>query len=77
MKTIEGFQSAKSVLSRQAPVELYPVSPALRQRLKELFAVDAPELVVKQIVESYGGKVSVTSREGEGTTVSFELPIRS
>src|SRR5207245_2188414 len=28
--------------------------------------------VVKQIVESYGGQVRVTSRVGEGTTFSFE-----
>ncbi len=51
MKIIEGFQSAKSVLSRQAPTELYPVSPALRQRLRELFAVDDPEPAVRQIID--------------------------
>jgi len=51
LKIIEGFQSAKSVLSRQAPTELYPVSPALRQRLRELFAVDDPEPAVRQIID--------------------------
>ena len=51
MKIIEGFQSAKSVLARQAPTELYPVSPALRQRLRELFAVDDPEPAVRQIID--------------------------
>ncbi len=51
MKIIEGFKSAKSVLSRQAPTELYPVSPALRQRLRELFAVDDPEPAVRQIID--------------------------
>jgi len=51
LRIIEGFSSAKLVLSRQAPTQLYPVSPALRQRLKEVFAVDEPELAVRQIID--------------------------
>ncbi|MFC1985493.1 histidinol dehydrogenase [Chloroflexota bacterium] len=51
MKIIEGFKSAKSVLSRQAPPELYPVSPVLRQELREMFGVDDPELAVRQIID--------------------------
>ena len=51
MKIIEGFQRAKSVLSRQAPAEFYPVSSALKRRLKELFGIDDPEQVVKQIID--------------------------
>jgi len=47
---IEGFQLAKSILSRQAPAEFYPVSPAIRQRLKEMFGTDDPEQAVRQIV---------------------------
>jgi len=47
---IEGFQSAKPILSRQAPAEFYPVSPAIRQRLKEMFGTDDPEQAVRQIV---------------------------
>ena len=50
MKIIEGFPSAKSALSRQPQAELYPVSPALRQRLKELFGTDDPEQAVRQII---------------------------
>ena len=50
MKIIEGFQSAKSVLTRQAAAEFYPVSARLRQRLKELFGTDDPEQVVRQII---------------------------
>ncbi|MDI6814515.1 MAG: histidinol dehydrogenase [Dehalococcoidales bacterium] len=50
MIIIEGFQLAKSALSRQAPTEFYPVSPALRQRLKEVFGTDDPEQAVRQIV---------------------------
>jgi len=51
LKIVEGFQSAKSVLSRQAPTELYPVSPVLRQRLRRLFGVDDPEQAVRQIID--------------------------
>jgi len=47
---IEGFQSAKSVLTRQALAEFYPVSAPLRQRLKELFGTDDPEPAVRQII---------------------------
>jgi len=50
LKIIEGFQSAKSVLTRQAAAEFYPVSARLRQRLKELFGTDDPEQVVRQII---------------------------
>ena len=49
MKIIEGFQSAKSVLSRQVPTEP-SVSPALKQRLREVFGTDDPEQVVRQII---------------------------
>jgi signal transduction histidine kinase len=31
-------------------------------------------LLVKRVVESYGGKVSIQSRLGEGTTFSFTFP---
>jgi len=51
LKIIEGFQSAKSVLFRQALTELYSVSPALRQRLREIFGVDDPEQAVRQIID--------------------------
>jgi len=51
LKTIEGFKSAKEVLSRQAPAEFYPVSPVLRQSLKEMFGVDEPEPAVGQIID--------------------------
>jgi len=47
---IEGFQLAKSILSRRTPTEFYPVSPALRQRLKKMFGAEDPEQVVRQII---------------------------
>ncbi len=50
MKIIEGFQPAKSVLARQDEAEFYPVSVALRQRIKELFGIDDPEQAVRQII---------------------------
>ena len=50
MRIIEGFESAREALSRQIPIESYPVSPKLRERLKEMFGVDDPEQVVRQII---------------------------
>ncbi len=50
LKIIQGFQSAKSVLTRQAAAEFSPVSPGLRQKLKELFGTDDPEPAVRQII---------------------------
>ena len=50
MKIIKGFPSAKSVLARQAAVEFYPVSVALKQRIEELFGTDDPEPAVRQII---------------------------
>jgi len=50
LKIIEGFEPAKSVLLRQTPVEFYPISTGLRQRLKETFGTDDPEQAVGQII---------------------------
>ena len=50
MKIVEGFESAKSALSRQATAEFYQVSSALRQRLTELFGTEEPEPAVRQII---------------------------
>jgi len=68
LKIIEGFRSAKSVLSRQAPTELYPVSPALRQRLRELFAVDDPEPAVRQIIDE-------VRKRGDSALLDYTLKI--
>ena len=51
MIIIEGFELAKSVLSRQPLAELYSVSPAVEQRLREIFGVEIePEQAVRQII---------------------------
>ena len=50
MRIIEGFQSAKSALTRQPLSELYSVSPAVKQRLKEMFGTEDPETAVRQII---------------------------
>ena len=50
MRIIEGFQTAKSVLSRQPLAELYSVSPAVKRRLKEMFGTEDPEQAVRQII---------------------------
>lgn len=33
--------------------------------------------IVKQIIDDHGGRIDVSSQPGEGTTVTFELPVRS
>jgi len=65
---IEGFKSAESALSRQAPAEFYPVSPSLRQRIKEMFGTDDPEQAVRQIVNE------VRSR-GDAALLDYTLKI--
>jgi len=50
LKIIDGFQTAKPVLARQATAEFHSVSPALRQRLEELFGTGDPEAAVEQII---------------------------
>ncbi len=51
MKIIEGFQLAKSMLTRQPLAELYSVSPAVKQRLREIFGTEIePESAVRQII---------------------------
>ena len=68
MKIIEGFQSAKSALSRQAAAESYPISPALRRRVKELFGTDDPEQAVRQIVDE-------VRRRGDAALFDYALKI--
>ncbi len=52
LKIIEGFQLAKSMLTRQPLAELYSVSPAVRQRLREIFGAEIePESAVRQIID--------------------------
>ena len=68
MKIIEGFPSAKAALSRQPQAELYPVSPALRQRLKELFGTDDPEQAVRQIIDE-------VRQRGDAALLDYTLKI--
>ena len=65
---IEGFKSAELALSRQAPAEFYPVSPSLRQKIKEMFGTDDPEQAVRQIVNE------VRSR-GDAALMDYTLKI--
>ncbi|MDP2931406.1 MAG: histidinol dehydrogenase [Chloroflexota bacterium] len=51
MEIIEGFETARFELSRQTPTEFYPVSPALKQRLKQMFGTEDPEQAVRQIID--------------------------
>jgi len=50
LRVIKGFSSAKSVLARPALPESYPVSRALREKLKKMFGTDDPEQAVRQII---------------------------
>ena len=68
MIIIEGFEPAKSVLSRQVPVESYPLPPGLGQRLKELFGTDDLETAVRQIINQ------VRSR-GDAALIEYTLRI--
>ena len=68
MKIIKDFESAKSVLSRQAPAELYPLSPKLRRRVKEIFGTDDPEQAVRQVVNEVRNR-------GDAALVDYTLKI--
>ena len=68
MLIIEGFEAAKSALSRQAPAELYPLSPALRQRVREMFGTDNPEEAVRQILNDVRSK-------GDAALLDYTLKI--
>lgn len=69
MIVIEGFQSAKSALARRATTEFPPVSPALSQRLREVFGVEIePEQAVRQIIDE------VRSR-GDAALINYTLKI--
>lgn len=50
MRVIKGFPSAKSALFRPILLESYPVSLALRRKLKKMFGTDDPEQAVRQII---------------------------
>jgi len=68
LKIIKGLKLAKSALSRQATAELYPVSPALRQRLTELFGTEDPEPAVRQIINQVRNR-------GDQALLDFTLSI--
>ena len=51
MKIIEGFEQAKSALSRQATAEFSLASPFLKQKLAQMFGTEDPEQAVKQIID--------------------------
>ena len=67
LRLIQGFKAAKLALSR--PVAgVYSVSPALKKRLKQMFATEDPELAVKQIVDE-------VRRRGDAALFDFTLKI--
>jgi len=56
LEIIEGFSPAKSVLSRQVAADFYLASPALKQRLQEMFGTEDPEQAVRQIINEVGNR---------------------
>jgi len=54
---VEGFKQAKSALLRQVRAEPYPVSPALRRRIKQIFGAEInPEQATRQIINEVRDK---------------------
>ena len=53
---IEGFEQAKSALSRQATAEFSLISPAHKQKLAQMFGTEDPEQAVKQIIDEVRSK---------------------
>jgi histidinol dehydrogenase len=52
MRIIEGFEKAKALLERQPGTDFAPDSPAMRQRMKQVFGSEmSPEQAVTQIIE--------------------------
>ena len=51
MRIVKDFKEAKAKLSRQGKFGDYPVSPALKKRLKQMFDTEDPEQAVKQIID--------------------------
>jgi len=68
LKIVEGFQSAKSILTRQPLAELYSVSPVLRQKLRGMFGTDDPEQAVRQITDE-------VRQGGDAALLDFTLKI--
>ncbi len=68
MRIIKGYQLVKPVLTRQPLAELYSASPAVKQRLKEMFDTEDPEQAVRQII-------SGVRRGGDTALVDYTLKI--
>jgi len=68
LRIVEGFQSAKPLLSRQPLAEFHSVSPALKRRLKEIFGTDDPEQAVRQIIDE-------VRQRGDAALLDYTLKI--
>ncbi len=68
MRIIQGFKQAKLVFKRQASSGSYPVSPVLKQRLKEMFSTGDPEQAVKQIIDE-------VRKRGDAALIDYSLKI--
>jgi histidinol dehydrogenase len=68
LRIVKGFKQAESRLERQASSGSYPVSPVLKQRLKEMFGTDDPEQAVKQIITE-------VRKRGDAALIDYSLKI--
>ncbi len=68
MRIVKGFKRAKQLLSRQVSSGSYPVSPVLKQRLKELFGTEDAEQAVKQIITE-------VRKRGDAALIDYNLKI--
>ena len=68
LRIVKGFKQVESYLKRQVLSGSYPVSPALKQRLKEMFGTDDPEQAVKQIITGVRGR-------GDAALIDYSLKI--
>ena len=69
MRIIEGFEPAKSVLSRQPGAEFLLDSPALRQSIKDIFGAEiSPEQAVGKIIDE-------VRKKGDAALFDYTLKI--
>jgi len=51
VKTVKGFTAAREALSRRLPAGAFPVSDALKNRLRQMFGTEDAEQAVRQIID--------------------------
>jgi len=68
LRIVSGYKKARLLLTREVSSGSYAVTPALKKRLKEMFATEDPEQAVRQIIDE------VRSR-GDAALFDYSLKI--